>query len=598
MRLLFGLVPLFLTLPALLLGPERTGGQECPTGRISYVFIDNNSIFDLSELEPGTRFRWAYAAANKLHVRTHEKFILNELLFRVGECLDTLLLEETERLLRAYRFIGYSDVFAIPQPDGTQHVNVYTRDEWTTKFDLGFRIDEGIKIEGIELTEESLMGRGVLLRGFLRTDKEVQDMGLELETPRLFQSRWDGRLSLGTTRTGNFFETSLGYPFVGEIGRFGGRHSFLWRETVFSYSTSGHPVYSHLLVPFLDQRWDMAVGWRLGQPGDLILLGLGISRESVNFRAFPDDLEFVIDKKFSNPVPVDSAGVAEIEDQVHSRRANRVNVFLGKRNIHFIQRRGLDALRGVQDIGVGSEVFLGLGKAWSGLQEGGGVRSDDLHVQGTAFAGGAWDGWVMNTQLAVEGRRGASRQGNSEDWKDVFADADFLLYWQPKGDSFHTILFRMSGSGGWSAETPFQLTLGGRASLRGYREDEHPGSERILMTLEDRVLVPSPAPTLFDLGLAFFLDVGRMWAGDVPFGTDSGWRGTLGAGLRLGLPPSTTSTFRIDLALPLGNKSQLKDLILRVTLNELLGVLPGLRDRQILRSLRSGVRPTLLTTPW
>ena len=57
----------------------------------------------------------------------------------MGECLDTLLLEETERLLRGYRFIGDADVFAIPQPDGTQHVNIYTRDEWTTKVDLGFR---------------------------------------------------------------------------------------------------------------------------------------------------------------------------------------------------------------------------------------------------------------------------------------------------------------------------------------------------------------------------------------------------------------------------------------------------------------------------
>ncbi len=61
---------------------------------------------------PKPDFRWAYSLANKLHVRTREKFILDELLFEVGECLDPLLLEETERLLRAYRFIGDADVFA------------------------------------------------------------------------------------------------------------------------------------------------------------------------------------------------------------------------------------------------------------------------------------------------------------------------------------------------------------------------------------------------------------------------------------------------------------------------------------------------------
>jgi hemolysin activation/secretion protein len=147
-------------------------------------------------------------------------------------------------------------------------------------------------------------------------------------------------------------------------------------------------------------------------------------------------------------------------------------------------------------------------------------------------------------------------------------------------------------------ETPFQLTLGGRNSLRGYREEAYPGARRILLTLEDRLYLPSPAPGLFDLGLAFFLDVGKMEAGDVPFGVDSGWIGTVGAGLRFGLPPATKNVIRIDLALPFGSGAQLKDLILRVNLREILGILPGSTDRQLLRSLRSGVRPTFVTVPW
>ena len=213
MPLSYGTALLLLSLLALSLLPLPGQGQECPEGRISYVFVDNNSIFDLSELEPDARFRWAYELANSLHVRTREEFILDELLFEVGECLDSLLLSETERLLRSYRFIGDADVFAIPQPDGTQHVNVYTRDEWTTKVDLGLRIDEGLKIEGVELTEENFLGQGVLLRGFWQREREVQDLGLEVETPRILGTRWDARLSAGNTRTGNFFEESVMYPF-------------------------------------------------------------------------------------------------------------------------------------------------------------------------------------------------------------------------------------------------------------------------------------------------------------------------------------------------------------------------------------------------
>ena len=117
------------------------------------------------------------------------------------------------------------------------------------------------------------------------------------------------------------------------------------------------------------------------------------------------------------------------------------------------------------------------------------------------------------------------------------------------------------------------------------------------MTLEDRVYLPSPSPGLFDMGLALFLDVGHMRAGEAPFGMDSGWMGTIGGGLRLGLPPGTTNVLRIDLAIPFGKKAQLKDLILRVNLRELLGILPGLRDRQLLQSLRSGVRPAFVALP-
>ena len=94
------------------------------------------------------------------------------------------------------------------------------------------------------------------------------------------------------------------------------------------------------------------------------------------------------------------------------------------------------------------------------------------------------------------------------------------------------------------------------------------------------------------------MDAGTAWAGEVPFGIDSQWTGSLGAGLRIALPPETTNALRIDLALPLRKGSKWKDLILRVSLSELLGLLPGMRDRQLLRSLRNGVRPTLLTTPW
>lgn len=144
--------------------------------------------------------------------------------------------------------------------------------------------------------------------------------------------------------------------------------------------------------------------------------------------------------------------------------------------------------------------------------------------------------------------------------------------------------------------TPFQLTLGGRQSVRGLREEDFPGSRRVLLTVEDRYFVRNwPAPTVFDLGLTLFADAGRVWAGEVPYGVDSGWKGTIGGGLRLGFPTGTRGLARLDLAFPLGMDNT-RGPIFRVTLQELLGLRVGFQDPQLQRSRRLTVGPDYFTT--
>lgn len=577
--------------------PGGVRAQECPAGSISYIFIDNRDIFDTTDLEPDTPFLWAYKAANALHVRTKADFIRSELLFREGECLDPFLLEESERLLRAYPFISQSDVFAIPQPDGTQHVIVDTQDDWTTKIDLGFRFDGGLTFTGFAVEEENLLGQGIRVRVFYAEDREQRDLGFEVQTPRLMDTRWDARISAGQTRSGNFFEESLFYPFVGETGRFGARQSFLRRESIFPYAISGDPLFTHLLLPYVDHRWDLVVGGRLGEPGNLTVFGVGASRESIRFDRFPRGVEMVEDKNFADTHPPGDSALAAVGPQLVTRSAARINFFFGQRNLRFVPQRGLDAFKGVQDVQVGTEVFIGLGRAVEASGAEGARVPDDIHTQLNLFAGGVWDDWTVNAQANAEARQVFPGGGSGGTWKDVFAEADAYLYWHRGQEGNHTLLLRMSAAGGWEVETPFQLTLGGRQAVRGYREEEFPGGRRVVLTAEDRIYLPWPAPGLMDFGLSFFADVGFMRPGDVPFGMASGWRAALGTGIRFGLPPGTGNMSRIDLAIPLEGRIQLKDVVLRISLREILGILPGARDYQMVRSLRSGVRPTIISLP-
>jgi hypothetical protein len=549
-------------------------------------------------MDPDSRLRWAFRLANKLHRRTRKGFIQRELLFGVGECTDSLRLAESARILRNFRFIADSDIYPVPMPDGNQHVVVETRDDWSTRVDTGLRFDDGFRFEGMEVTEENLLGWGLLLRFFWTQDREQKDMGAEFQTPNLFGSRWDLRLAAGQTRTGNFLEESLAYPFVGEVGKFGARQTLSRRETLFSYSLGQNSEFSHVLVPFLDERADITVGIRLGQPGSLTLLGLGLSREAMEFRRFPTDLEFVRDRKFSDTSPADSAAIRVVQGQAVNRFATRANFFLGQRNLGFVKRSGLDALHGSQDIQVGTQFVVAFGRALRGLHDGNAPYPDDLHTLLSLFYGNVWEDWVLNAQLETEARQVFAGEGRKGGWRDVFHELDAYLYWQPGVENRHTFFFRASATGGWSVDIPYQLTLGGREGVRGYREDRFPGGHRILFSLEDRISVDWPAPELLDFGFTLFADLGQIRGGDAPFGFDSGWRGAIGAGIRFGLPPGTKTMTRIDLALPISHETRLKDLIFRVNLSEVLGLLPGVRDTQLLRSLRIGVKPEVITLPW
>ena len=116
--------------------PTLAAAQACPDGVVSSIVVDNASVFGPEELGGEGRFRWAYDLVNRLHVRTRPWFIQRELLFDRGDCFDPLLLEESERLLRDYRFIARADVYGLRQPDGSWHMVVDTQDEWTTKLNL------------------------------------------------------------------------------------------------------------------------------------------------------------------------------------------------------------------------------------------------------------------------------------------------------------------------------------------------------------------------------------------------------------------------------------------------------------------------------
>lgn len=557
----------------------------CAAGRVADVHIENGSIFDLEGREE-SRFFWAFRLANRLHVDTSPRFIRRELLLRPGDCFDADRASESARLLREYRFLADAEVEAVQRPDGDWDIRVTTRDEWTTKPKATVRMDEGIRLERAAFVEENLAGRGITAGIFLEERREQKDYGLQLETPQTFGTRLDTSLRVGRTRVGSFVDQSVLYPFVGEVGRFGLRQRYRSRESYFPYYMGNDPRGREVLVPVLEENQELTVALRLGVPGNLTILGAGLSRERLAFPGYPGSVEVTLDGDYDAPQPAPEELVEAIRRQEHPRSTARANFLLGQRSIRFVPRRGLDALDGVQDVAVGTDLGIMLARSLGFLQVGQVDRVDDLFTRVSLFKGAATRSWVANANVQVEGRQVYSGSDAGGGWRDVLAEGDLLLYGQPDWLPSQTLLVRISAAGGWTVDTPYQLSLGGRHGLRGYPEGTFPGGRRLVITLEDRIRFPSPWPELLDTGATVFVDAGAVTPGDVPFGQRSGLKASAGAGLRLGLPAGTRGVVRLDVTFPLEGGSKP---MLRISLGEIVGLVAGFVDEDLQRSRRAGV---------
>ena len=577
---------LLLLISVVVLAVAPAGAQEpCADGRVTRVFVDNRSIFDLDELS-NAPFQWAYRLANRLHYRTRPSFLRREILLAAGDCWDPFLADDSARLLRRLGFIARSDVYGVQQPDGNWHLIVDTQDEWTTVVEVGGEFDGGARIDKVQLREENFLGRG-FVAGFLYREQDAQRrLGGQLGTPRLFNTRVDAGIRAGETRVGSFVEEDLFYPFVGEVGRFAARQRYLREDDYFTWSYGTPAAPAHLLLPMTRESFEATLAARVGRPGNLTVFGLGVSRDQLRFRDL-SETEQVFDNAFGNPVPAPAELAELLAPQLRYRSGTRINLLLGQRNIRFAQAVGLDALRGIHDLELGSELAVTVGRSLGASSSR--DEPDDLYARFRLYGAGNPGPFVLIGNIAFEARQIFSGADDLDGWRDVLGEFDLLAYWRPPEAPRHTFFARVAAAGGWNVDHPFQLTLGGVAGVRGFNDEDFPGARRLVLSVEDRFYLGWPFPELFDLGGTVFADIGQIWSDELGLGVDSGWRGTVGAGLRFGFPAGTRGVVRIDAGVPFGGGSDLRDLVVRVSFRDLLGFTAGLEDSQMARSRRTTV---------
>ncbi len=580
-KLAGAIAPLLLCASSALAQEQFVQSAPCQLGPISYVFVDNHSIFDSRDEQTARRFSWFFRAANALHIRTRRAVIARELLFGPGDCYDPWLIEESERVLRANDFLAQVEIYGVPQPDGSYHVVVDTRDEWSTQGDLRVSLRNGF--EGIRVREANFLGRGTALGAYFIDREVTRDYGMSFFTPQLAGTRWDLSAELGRTRAGTVFSQSLSYPFVGELSRWSTRQQFSREDRFFDYiAQDDGDNRVHVLLPLRDKHFDLALVARLGERGNLTVIGAGLTYNQLSYPGLPRVAESGND--FEIATTADSTLVDPALAAREDLSSIRVALYLGQRRVWWVKRRGLDSMRGQQDVRLGAEAGFALARSLPSLED-----DNDLTTTFTLYAAFERGPIIVGGRGRFDARRDFEAPATESGWEDIYGDAEMLAYWRPPQASRHTVVLRAAGTGGWNTRTPFQLTLGGDRNLRGYRPDRFPGGRRAVITGEHRFYWGWPRPGTLDIGHTVFMDVGRMWPGDAPYGRDSGWQTAIGAGLRASFPAGSRTTYRIDVAFPLKAGASASDLRLMLSVGELLGLSAPFRDTQLARSRYDGI---------
>ena len=537
-------------------GPAPAAAQTevCQQGRLSQIEIQNNSLFAPEDIG-ARRFSWALSVANSVHLRTRVDYLRNQMLVDEGGCYDEEALAASVRNIRELSFIARVEAESRQSADSTWVVQLETWDEWSTGAGVYFDVESEFQFQGFYVTETNALGRGLRMSFRYRKFRERNDRSVTLASTRFLGSRARASVAAGATRTGSFFKQEYVYPFVSETGRLSVQSILQYEDREQSYFTGSDEGITNVLFPFTDRRVSFLARRRFGVPGALTLVGgeIEVLRRTVSGPA-----QQVRREDFEAPATASDSLTALLQPQASPDSYVRLGATLGLRRIRFTSAQGLDLLSGVQNVALGTELTLTVGRTLGTW----GTSVADTYGWLDGFAGGRLGPVLANANLRAEGRYLDSSESGVSRWRDMRLSGRGLFYVRPPASTAQVFTTGVRFNVRGNIDQPYQVVLGGEEGVRGYRDDELPTGSTLVGFVEERVTLPWFRPAV-DVGLTVFADYGRGWAHDIPFGQDTGWRAAVGGGIRLGFPAGTGSVTHIEVAWPIGGRGGGRGPVLR-----------------------------------
>jgi hypothetical protein len=469
--------------------------------------------------------------ARSLHATTRTDLIRRFLLLEETQPCSELRRAESERILRAQPFIADADVFVIPNDHGGVELEVRTSDEVSIVFGGSVRA-QSPNLSFLLLGNANLAGQGVFVSGAWRDGLDLRDAWtLRLEDHQFLGKPWVFSSEFERATLGGSYRIEGTQPFLTDLQR------VAWRVR-----TGMSKGYVELRMPGDDtptlatERTYFDIGGiiRVGPPGRLSLFGASLT----------GDDERTGDRLL---LPKDGllVDVGQSPRIYPAHKIARANLLWGVRDIRFVRKEGLDALNATQDVPIGFQLGTLFGRSVAML----GAREDDIFMAGDLYIGATKGIATLRVQAQGEGRRGS---GISQ-WDGVLTTGRVTHYL--KFSPWHLNQATIEWSGGYRQRTPFQLLIGvPDGGVRGYEESRLAGGQRIVARLEERFRL-GKVSDFADAGIAVFADAGRMWAGDVPFGTNTGVKSSVGFSILGAAPIHSARMWRVDFAVPVSSEA-------------------------------------------
>jgi hypothetical protein len=174
-----------------------------------------------------------------------------------------------------------------------------------------------------------------------------------------------------------------------------------------------------------------------------------------------------------------------------------------------------------------------------------GSADHDVLVGGNVYAGLASSSAALRLQVIAEGRR----ELDSATWDGILASGR-AAYHQRLGET-HTFSTSLEWSSGRREVVPFRLTLSeADRGVRGFTTGTDLGAARAVVRVQDRLDLGQPFGPTAAIAVAAFTDVGRLWAGDVPYGLTTPVVASSGISLLTAVPAHASTALRLDIGVP------------------------------------------------